>query len=195
VPNGAPQRDSDGDEARDDAILQKFSLRPKRFVLAVGRLVPEKEFHVLIEAFRRSGSDADLVIVGAANHADDYARSVLAEAGGPLKVVGLQPHADLGAFYRHAALFVLPSSHEGLPIAALEAAAFGCPMLLSDIPANREIGLADNSYFPVGRTELLAEKLARDPSDFSVDSDCVRHRFDWDTVTRRTAEIFDKHFR
>src|SRR3546814_7677321 len=42
------------------------------------------------------------------------------------------------------------SYHEGLPIAALEAASCGARILLSDIPANLDIGLDPMNYFPVG---------------------------------------------
>jgi len=41
---------------------------------------------------------------------------------------------------KHAGVFVLPSSHEGQPIAVLEALSYGCPAILSDIPAHRVIG-------------------------------------------------------
>ena len=53
---------------------------------------------------------------------------------------------ELKALYQYAGLFVLPSSHEGLPISLLEALSFGLPCLASGIPANRSVGLGDEAH-------------------------------------------------
>lgn len=57
--------------------------------------------------------------------------------------------------------FVLPSSHEGLPIALLEAMSYQVPVIVSDIPANLEVGLNPECYFPVGNIQELSEKLQK----------------------------------
>ncbi|WP_202775177.1 glycosyltransferase, partial [Escherichia coli] len=109
-------------------IMQKLGLQRKRYILTVGRLVPEKNQHFLIDAFLSSGSKYDLVIAGAADHKDSYATDLIARGGGNIKFIGFQPHSVLGELYQQAGVFVLPSLHEGLPIAALEAGAVGCAM-------------------------------------------------------------------
>ena len=85
---------------------------------------------------------------------------------------------------------MLPSFHEGLPIVALEAARSGAPSLLSDIPANRDVGLPPASYFPAGDADALARALAGDPSAYAVDAAAVRARFDWDAIAEATLAVY-----
>ena len=50
----------------------------------------------------------------------------------------------------NAALFILPSFHEGLPISLLEAMSYDLDVLVSDIPANRLPELTLDDYFKTG---------------------------------------------
>src|SRR5262249_26282131 len=150
IPNGATEFPAAPDDGYTRSLLDRFGLSPGRYVLAVGRLVPEKSFHTLIEAHRTAGPDFKLAIVGRADHEDDYSRGLLQHAGDQVRFTGFQGQAELGVLYRNASLFVLPSTHEGLPLAALEAASMDVPVVLSDIQANRDIDLPAQCYFPVG---------------------------------------------
>jgi glycosyltransferase involved in cell wall biosynthesis len=190
IPNGATEF-PDGD-AKEDArsVLDQFSLEPGRYILGVGRLVPEKGFHVLIDAFKAANSGCKLAIAGAADHEDDYSRSLLRHAGEHIRFCGFQSHEVLRVLYRNAALFVLPSTHEGLPIAALEAANLGVPVLLSDIRPNLDIELAPVNYFPVGDVEALSRKLLANYEAFRVDRDAIARRFNWGHVSEATGRVY-----
>lgn len=189
VPNGMPTP-ADFERGDDGATLARFGLECGNYVLAVGRLVPEKGFHDLVAAFELSGAAGKLVIVGAADHADSYSETLMSRASERIVFTGRQDHGALGAFYRNASLFVLPSYHEGLPIVVLEAARFGAPIVASDIPANRDIGLAAVNYFPVGDVMALRDKLAADHSGFGIDAEAISARFDWDQIAQRTAAVY-----
>lgn len=190
IPNGATEfPEGDGQEdAR--AVLDRFGLQAGRYVLAVGRLVPEKAFHVLIAAFRAANPGCKLAIAGAADHADEYSRSLLQHESDDIRFCGFQSHAVLRVLYRNAALFVLPSTHEGLPIAALEAANLGVPVLLSDIQPNLDIELAAANYFPVGDVEALGRKLLADYEIFRVDREAIARRFNWRNVSEATGQVY-----
>jgi len=184
----------------DAALLRPFGLAPGRYVLLVSRLVPEKRHLDLIAAFARAGLGAHwkLAIVGAADHADAYARGVIDAAARVAGVVmtGFQSGEALQALYAHAGVFVLPSSHEGLPVAMLEALSHGVRVLASDIPANLEVGLPRACHFPLGDVPALAAKLrqqAAEPEDAAQRAERVRwatNKFDWVGSARATQAIY-----
>lgn len=187
IPNGTSELPGDADPAH---VLEKLGVADGDFLLAVARLVPEKGLHDLIDAHQRSNATAKLVIAGSADHQSDYARALRARAGERVIFAGVQSRGALKCLYERCALFVMPSYHEGLPIAALEAASCGAPMLLSDIPANLDIGLDPRNYFPVGEVPALTERLNADPTGFRIDRDTVRARFSWDRAAADTLDVY-----
>ena len=187
IPNGAPELPAGGDS---DELLMRLGIGDSPFLLAVGRLVPEKGLHDLIAAHRASRTGYRLVIVGGADHDSPYARNLIAQAGPDVIFTGVQPRSVLALLYRRAAMFVMPSYHEGLPIAALEAAGEGAAIILSDIPANRDIGLPAANYFPVGNVDRLAAMLGSDPTLFRADAAAVRARFSWDKAAVETLGLY-----
>lgn len=186
IPNGAPELPDDADVR---LVHERLGIAGP-FVLAVGRLVPEKGLHDLIEAFGRSGHPGQLVIVGAADHASDYARSLMAKGGARVIFAGVQSRATLRRLYESCTLFAMPSYHEGLPIAALEAASCGARMLLSDIAANRDIDLPAEHYFPVGSVAALAARIADAGAVPHADPEHVRRRFSWDRAAAETVQVY-----
>jgi len=183
---------------RSDRV-EKLALDPGRYILLVGRLVPEKRQLDAVRAFAASRPAGwKLVIVGQIDHASRYADRLTKEAETTENVVmaGLRAGEDLNQLYAHAGLFVLPSSHEGLPIALLEALSYGIPTLVSDIPANRELITDPARIFAVGDVDALATRFSaleaqeRAPFDRETSRrDCAR-RFDWDAIARRTAAVY-----
>jgi len=197
IPNGvstmppSPQSDAD--------VLDELALIAGNYVICVARLVPEKGIHILVEAFRRSNDTRTLVIAGAGRKDDRYAQDLLAgaETGAEIgaepriRFLGMVSRARLGVLLRNAALFVLPSFHEGLPIAALEALACGCPVLLSDIQPNLDLDLPPSRYFPVGDVAALAARLA-DHAEARKQVLLPDSLMDWDEVAQRTAATYRK---
>jgi len=187
IPNGTSDLPREGSRYTD--VLAKFGLTPKHYVLAVGRLVPEKAFDQLVAAVRRV-PHRKLLIVGGADHSSDFSKRLLESAGDDVAFAGIQDKATLRDLYLNCGLFVLPSLHEGLPIAALEAGSLGAPLLLSDIPANRDIGLPDRNYFAAGNIDDLVAKLQRPDSEYAIDSEALKDRFDWDVIARQTSDVY-----
>ena len=195
IPNGVVVRTP----AVNSDALAGLRLVEGRYVIAVGRLVPEKGFHDLIDAFLRAGvADWKLVIVGRADHENAYSAALKEKAARAPSVVmtGFLSGEPLHQLYSHAGVFVLPSYHEGLPIVLLEAMSYGLQALASDIPANRQIGLAEDAFFAPGDIDGLAKRL-RDivvqvptPADHERRIERIRTLFDWDTITGKTIAVY-----
>ncbi|HTR53770.1 MAG TPA: glycosyltransferase family 4 protein [Kofleriaceae bacterium] len=195
IPNGIERNSS----SKDTAVLAQLGLTEGRYVLQVSRLVPEKRQDDLIAAFLAARLPGwKLAIVGDTEFQDDYSRSIRAASAVYRNVVctGFRAGDELGQLYRNAGFFVLPSSHEGLPIALLEAVSYCLPVIASDIPANKAIGLREGSYFPLGNVEELARRIRAiasipPPMDdlIAVRSE-VCSRYDWDAIARETLSVY-----
>jgi glycosyltransferase involved in cell wall biosynthesis len=114
-------------------------------------------------------------------------------------MTGFQSGAALQALLAHAGVFVLPSSHEGLPIALLEALSWGITPLASDIAPHLELGLPEDSYFPLGDVQALAESLVHladrvehqeGPAERLQRRQQAAQRFDWDESARQTRAVY-----
>lgn len=178
--------------------LDAFGLTRGRYVLLVGRLVPEKRHFDLIAAFQQANlAGWKLVLVGDADHPDAYQREVMEKAAeADVVMTGFQRGLALQELYAHAGLFVLPSSHEGLPIALLEALSYGLPVLASDIPANLEVGLSAEHYFPLGDIVMLADQIRQHSSEglTTVARESTRvwvtQRYDWEDIAGKTLKLY-----
>jgi glycosyltransferase involved in cell wall biosynthesis len=144
------------------STLEKYGLKPKKYVFTACRFVPEKGLIDLIEAYGRINSPTfKLVIAGDADHESDYSRKVksLAKETPGVVLTGVLAGKPLAELYSNAGLFVLASYYEGLPLALLEALSYGLPVLVSDIPQHKEIPIPEYRFFPVGNVEKLREKI------------------------------------
>jgi glycosyltransferase involved in cell wall biosynthesis len=195
IPNGVepPERVPPGE------TLAQFGLEPERYLLQVGRIVPEKGWHDLLEAYSGLSTDWKLALVGAADHEDEYSRGIKKRAAEVEGVVmtGFQKGRALAELYGNAGLFVLPSYHEGLPHVLLEAMSYGRPMVVSDIPANMEVAL-DQEVFKVGDQTALRNKLREflDNPDLFKSAEIMdlkarrlKEEFNWDVIAAQTAEV------
>jgi glycosyltransferase involved in cell wall biosynthesis len=109
-------------------------------------------------------AQAPLWIVGKPySEADPYAREFFAlakEHADLIRYEGpVQDRNQLAQIYREARGFVLLSTQESLSLSALEAAACGCPLLLSDLPWARTVFKRDASYCPIASTSVTASVL------------------------------------
>jgi glycosyltransferase involved in cell wall biosynthesis len=199
IPNGvaipSPSFDSD--------FITQIGAEPGKYVLAVSRIVPEKGLDVLIKAFQRLEGDFQLVIAGDADHETEYSRRIKRMIKDDKRIIhaGYTTGEPLNQIYTHARLFVLPSYHEGLPIALLEAMSYGLPVLVSKIPANLEVGLPAERYFQCGNTSDLQKKMEMllDKGLTETEQRDLRLRiaekYNWLRIADQTIEVYKRALR
>lgn len=182
-----------------ETYLQQFGICKNKYILLVSRLVPEKRHLDLIQAFTSANlSGYKLVFVGSSDHPDEYVQTIINHAANNQNIVltGFQSGDTLNSLYAHAALFVLPSSHEGLSISLLEALSFGLPVIASDIPANLELQLNPACYFELGKIEELAMLLKQNINQAaSIEKRMdirawVSSHYNWNRVAERTYKEY-----
>ncbi len=188
--NGVPQPDV----CSHSEYFQELGIEEGNYILGMCRFVPEKNLHHLVEAFTKiDAKGCKLVLAGDTDFEDDYSRSLkeqAREAG--VILTGFVKGRKLHSLLSHARCFVLPSSHEGLPIALLEAMSYRLPVIVSNIPANLEVGLKYHCYFKTGDVKGLSDKLQQ-----TVDEPYRRERYDmssydWDVIARQVMKVYDK---
>lgn len=177
--------------------FQELGIEEEKYILGMCRFVPEKNLHHLVEAFERikhessSFNDIKLVLAGDTDFEDDYSRSLKEQARkAGVVLTGFIKGRKLHSLLTHARCFVLPSSHEGLPIALLEAMSYRLPVIVSNIPANMEVGLKYEHYFHTGNIDQLTEKLRNVAKEAFRRIDYPMEEYDWDAIARKTMDVY-----
>jgi glycosyltransferase involved in cell wall biosynthesis len=173
-------------------LITELGLEPDQYILFLGRLVPEKGCHYLLEAYAALATPRKLVMAGPASHSEDYAASLARMAGPNVIFTGAVGGRLLEELYNHAYLYVLPSDLEGLPHSLLHALSFGKCVLASDIEANREALGECGITFRRGDVGHLRDTLAgllADPARVASlaagGRERVTREYNWDAVVDR----------
>ncbi len=164
-------------------------------VLGIGRLTAEKNYKLLIEAFRlvRKRLPARLLILG-----EGILRPELEAL---IAAYGLEHDVSLPGFVENpyvylanAALFVLSSDYEGLPTVLIEALAVGRSIISTDCQSGPREILEEGKFgslVPVGDVDILAERMhfhLQGKFD-APNPESALHAYELDTVTRQYLRL------
>ncbi len=180
--------------------LERLGLEPRKYILFVGRLEPENNPHLLVEAFSRIDSEQargmKLAIVGGAPYADDYIRQVWRSADPRVVFPGYIFGRGYWELQRHAYLFCAPTEVGGTHPVILEAMAAGNCVLVNDHRPNAETVGEAGIYFSgqIG-VDDLTDQLGRLLDDPDLVADYRRRAlrraelYSWDAVTDQYEEM------
>jgi glycosyltransferase involved in cell wall biosynthesis len=172
-----------------------------RYALFVGRLVPEKGCHLLLEAYAslpaKLHRQVALVIAGGSGFTQGYVDRLQSQAGATVHFLGYVHGPILQELYTNADLVILPSTLEGLSLTLLEGMSYGRCCLASDIPPNREAAAGCAPLFRSGdaaslarrMADLLADPVARENYGQRSQIHVIEH-YSWEQVARSTADLY-----
>lgn len=182
-------------------------IRSNNELLFVGRLVEKKGVRYLLDALPRiieAYPDVYLTIAGFGPEEPALRQQT--------KLLGLEEHINflgavtqdgLPALYRRAALFVAPfvatasGDQEGLGLVTVEAIGCGCPVIISDLPAVRDVVSVTQRRVTSGNSTELAAKIIKllsklDEERLTVDRELRRkavEHFDWSQVAASYSKV------
>ncbi len=128
-----------------------LAIKPRQYLLFVGRFDPRKGCHYLIRAFSNLKTDLRLVIVGGPLDSV-YGKYLRRIAGGDARIIFTGPMYDitLKELFSNAMIYVHPSESEGQSISLLEGLAYGNCVVTSDTPESVETAEGNAYYFRAG---------------------------------------------
>jgi len=179
--------------------LKRFGLKKNNYVLFLSRIVPEKEVHTLVQAFKKLKTNLKLVIAGDATHTEAYLEKVKALAKNNKNIIFTGPlyGNDKIEAFSNARLFVLPSTIEGMPIVLLEAMSFSLCPLVSNIEENLDVVKNNGFSFKVRDIIDLSKKLEYliNHPEITVAKGrackkLVMKDYQWDAIAKKTLAVY-----
>lgn len=194
IPNGVEKA-----EKKDAQEIKKWGLEKDNYVLYLGRIVPEKGEHYLIQAYKKIKTNKKLVIAGGISDTAGYGKELKELAAGDDRIIftGFVQGKVLEELYSNSYIYCLPSDLEGMPLSLLEAMSYGNCCLVSDIDECREVVEDKGVTFQRGNVEDLKEKLEwlinhEDVVEKfkSEASTFMMKKYNWDDVVEKTMRVY-----
>lgn len=195
IPNGVNKPDI----LASDLLKKQYDLDKDDYILFLGRLVPEKGIHYLIDAYNQLDTNKKLVIAGGASDTSEYYKELVEKAKGNKNIIftGFVQGQILEELYSNAYIYVLPSDLEGMPLSLLEAMSYGNCCLTSDIAECKTVICDKGVIFEKSNTKDLKSKLQHliqnenKVRELKEEAQAyILQHYDWDNVVSQTLNIY-----
>ena len=197
IPNGVCKPEI----LKPSIIKDKYKLKKDSYILFLGRIVPEKGIHYLIDAYNELVTDKKLVIAGGASDTNTYYAELKEKTKGNKNIIftGFVQGKELDELYSNSYIYCLPSDLEGMPLSLLEAMSYNNCCLTSDIDECAEVLEDKGITFKKSSVKDLIKKL-QDLCDkpekvnkYKCDAqDYILKRYNWDDITNKTLKLYEK---
>ena len=186
---------------KPNIIKEKYDVDKDEYILFLGRIVPEKGIHYLIDAFKKLKTNKKLIICGGTSDTDDYFLELKEKAEDDKRIIftGFIQGEELDELYSNAYIYCLPSDLEGMPLSLLEAASYGNCCLTSDIKECSEVMEDKGLTFKQGDVSDLKDKLKdllKDPKKVELlkkeAQSFILNKYNWDDVVSDTLKVYSK---
>jgi len=146
-------------------LLSQLGLEPGGYHLVVARVEPENHVDVIVDGYRRAGSDIPLVVVGSSPYGDEYMQQVRdAAADSDTRFVGAVWDQDLlNQLYAHCRSYLHGHSVGGTNPSLLRALGCAAPVTAFDVNFNCEVTAGNARFF--GLADDVADALRADDAD------------------------------
>jgi glycosyltransferase involved in cell wall biosynthesis len=195
VPYGANVGRDEGTET-----LKRFGLRPRNYLLFVGRLVPENALELVLQAYASLRTDMPLVVVGDAPYAETYKRRMRELAGPNVVFTGYAFGASYAQLSSHAYLYIQPSAIDGTRPALLDQLGFGNAVLVRGSKVNREVvgtyGECFDADSPESSLHMALGQLLANPARVEAlrrnASERISTFYNWEWITDFHEDLFER---
>lgn len=196
IPNGV----NEPEIKKANVITKKYGLTKDSYILFLGRMVPEKGIHYLIDAYNKLKTDKKLVIAGGASDTSEYYKGLkeIAKDNKNIIFTGFVQGEELEELYSNSYIYCLPSDLEGMPLSLLEAMSYGNCCLTSDIDECSEVLLDKGITFEKSDVKSLTKVLKELCSDGEKVKEYKKNakkyilkRYNWDDITKLTLELYE----
>ena len=134
----------------------------KKYLLSIGRLVKEKDFHNLIIAFntiKQKIPNYKLIIIGD-GHLKDELKDLVNNFGLSKRIIFTGWKLKLKKYYVNSKLFILNSLYEGLGNVVIDAANYNLPIITTNCNSREIIDYGKGGFIvPIKNPKLLANKI------------------------------------
>ena len=179
---------------KNSKILEKFSLHKKDYYLIVGRLIPDNNSKIILEAFLKSNSNKSMVIVGDVPYKDDYSNDIKLLKSNKVIFTGyINDQIDLTALYNNCFVYIHGHEFGGTNPTMINALDLNCQILALDTVFNRE--MLENKKSVFFNKKSIIEKI----NEFENKYDEFIHKnssyklpkkYDWNFISKQYLEVF-----
>lgn len=197
IPNGVNKPEI----VKADIIQKKYGLNKDDFILFLGRIVPEKGIHYLIDAYKNIKTNKKLVIAGGASDTNKYYTDLKFRASENDNIIftGFVQGKELDELYSNAYIYCLPSDLEGMPLSLLEAMSYGNCCITSDIDECAEVLKEYGVTFCKSNIDDLTKKLQKLCDNEKIvkkykqnAQSYILKKYNWNSVVEETLKLYNR---